>query len=169
MSCFMWSLRKLSDVSLQWFGKEVLTLATKANVDAMRKATLDVERFVKKSFTSPGTGKKSRRSGKGGNRLFHRASLPGQPPAIDTGVLRASVNSEVDVKGINVIGRVGSDIDIIKKRASSKGVHIKTQSGLQYGFFLEVGTTNIRARPWLRPALEKMSGHILKVFKRANS
>lgn len=160
----------MPDVAVKWFGKEVFTQATKANIAAMKIAAFDLERFIKKSgFTSPGTGKKSRRQGKGGNRLFHRASLPGQPPAIDTGVLRASINTDVKVKGSNVIGQVGSDTVLLKRASSSKGVHIKTQSGLQYGFFLEVGTVNMQPRPWLVPALQKMSGHILKVFRKANS
>jgi hypothetical protein len=60
---------------------------------------------------------------------FPPSSSPGQPPHRRTGRLRASVAYEVD----GMTGRVGTNV--------------------QYGRWLELGTSRVDARPWLRPAL----------------
>lgn len=164
----------MPDATVKWFGKDIMVLATKANVTAMKIAALDLERAVKKSFgtgaSRAGRGVLSRRSGRGKTAKFHRPSAPGFVPAVDTGVLKSSVNSDINMKGQNILGRVGSDLDKMKQGLISQGKSTNTQSSLQYGFFLEVGTDRgLEARPWLRPALEKMSGHILSLFKKANS
>ena len=70
----------------EWRGREIFTLATEQNLRAMNKAALLVERDVKMNFTKQGTGRKY---GK------HTASIAGQPPAIDIGVLHSSVISDV--------------------------------------------------------------------------
>lgn len=57
------------------------------------------------------------------------ASSPGEPPAKRTGHLRRSIAFEVD----GLVGRVGT--------------------GLVYARHLELGTSRIAPRPWLRPAL----------------
>lgn len=63
----------------------------------------------------------------------HRASAPGDAPAVDSGDLRRSI-------GVQKIGegryRVGTN--------------------LKHGLFLEFGTRRMAARPWLRPAAEKV-------------
>lgn len=57
------------------------------------------------------------------------ASSPGEPPAKRTGHLRRNIATEV----VGLTGRVGT--------------------GLVYARHLELGTTHIQPRPWLRPAL----------------
>lgn len=74
----------------------------------------------------PKTGRVYRRGS-----VTHRASAPGQPPATDTGALASSV-ARVDGKLEAAVG-----------------------TGLEYGKHLEFGTSTIKARPWLIPALEK--------------
>jgi len=61
-------------------------------------------------------------------------SAPGQPPAVRTGRLRGSIT-----------WRIGRD-------AVSPYVDVGT--AVAYGLFLEEGTRRMRARPYLRPALE---------------
>lgn len=56
-------------------------------------------------------------------------SAPGEPPHLQTGRLRASV--QIAVTGL--VGRVGTNLDV--------------------GRWLELGTRLTEARPWLRPAL----------------
>lgn len=70
-------------------------------------------------------------------------SDPGQQPHKDTGRLRASVSHEVDKATLT--GRVGTNVD--------------------YGKFLELGTVKMAARPWLRPALEKMRSTVIKILQ----
>jgi HK97 gp10 family phage protein len=73
----------------------------------------------------------------------HRASSPGQPPAVDTGRLRASITHEVEVSE-DITGRVGTNV--------------------VYSKFLEHGTSKMAARPFLFPALELSKGRIRDVL-----
>lgn len=68
----------------------------------------------------------------------HHPSLPGNPPAPDTGNLRESIRYEVHNDDGKVYGIVGS-----------------TQKKPDYGLYLEYGTSDgrIAPRPWLRPAM----------------
>jgi hypothetical protein len=147
---------------LAWFGREIFTRATEANVVAMEKSVVLVEENAKKIMgTGATSGKKSRRSGKGKSRKFHRPSAPGEPPAIDIGILKSSVAHKIEKKETSINGFVGSDIDHIRKRAGAG-------TDVQYGFYLEVGTVKMQARPWLRPALRQSENGILRNFKEAN-
>lgn len=137
---------------INWYGNKVFTLANKANVEAMHKAALLVEADTKKNFTLQGQG---RRYGK------HIASRPGEPPAIDTGILRASITNEVELKGVGVEGRVGPDIEYIAAKAP-------VGTNVEYGYYLEIGTSKMAPRPFLRPALRRTRRKVVKIFKEAN-
>ena len=139
-------------INVKWFGNRVFTLATEANVQAMHKAALLVESDVKQNFTLQGQG---RQYGK------HTASRPGEPPAIDTGVLRASMMSEVVKSGTNVTGKVGPDVEHIAAKAP-------VGTNVEYGFYLEMGTSKMQPRPFLRPALHRTRKKVVKIFKEAN-
>lgn len=79
----------------------------------------------------------------------HHPSLPGNPPAVDTGNLRQSIRYEVinEGEGKSVYGIVGS-----------------TQSDPNYAVWMEYGTSDgkIAKRPWLRPAMIKNNDWIRK-------
>lgn len=64
-------------------------------------------------------------------RRSHQASAPGQPPQSDTGVLASSVQWNTS----DLVGVVFTIKD--------------------YGKYLEFGTKNMAARPWLFPSLEE--------------
>ena len=142
-----------------WRGKQVFTLATEHNLIAMKKAALVVERDVKTHFTTDGTGRSSRRT-KTGKRHF--ASLPGQPPAVDTGVLRASIMGQAKIEGIGITGKVGPDIDHIRAEAPAG-------TDVEYGYYLELGTKKMKARPYLRPSLRRTAKKVKQIFDKANS
>ena len=118
----------------------------------MKKAAFLVEADVKKGFTLLGTGRTYGR---------HIASKAGEPPAVDTGILRASIMSEVKIKGSKVIGKVGPDIEHIKTKAEAG-------TDVEYGLYLEVGTVKMQPRPFLRPALRRQKKKIMRIFKAAN-
>lgn len=61
----------------------------------------------------------------------HRASAPGEPPMSDTGRLAGSVESK------------------------RQGLTAWVFTEVEYGRFLEFGTTKMDARPWLFPSLEE--------------
>lgn len=152
----------MSDVQIRWYGKEVFTVATAANVAAMKKAALMLQLYIKTHFTVPGMGRKTRRSGRGKSRKFHRASLPGQPPSVDTGILRSSMAHTVKKEGSGVTGEVGTDIDYIRTNS-------EIGTDVNYGLYLELGTVNMMPRPFLRPALKKNEAAIEAIFKAAMS
>lgn len=98
---------------------------------AQQRAALvaqELRNEIVEQLSQPGRGREYRR----GN-VTHRASAPGDPPAVDTGRLRGSI-------GVQRIGdghyRVGTNVD--------------------YAPLLEFGRRNQKARPFLRPALEKV-------------
>lgn len=71
-------------------------------------------------------------------------SRPGEPPHRRTGRLRASVAREVTWDESTVIGRVGSNV--------------------KYAKWLELGTSRMAARPWLRRALIETRNAIAKII-----
>lgn len=72
-------------------------------------------------------------------------SHPGDPPNADTGRLMKSIAFEVDDKTMSAV--VGTN--------------------LLYGKYLEFGTENMAARPWLVPALKSTSKKIGQIMKSA--
>jgi HK97 gp10 family phage protein len=100
----------------------------KAKVDrVLSKTGLNVVSYARKGMrASPATGITYQKSAS----VRHTASSPGAFPRIDTGTLANSVKM---VKGKNEVF-VGTNKD--------------------YGRFLEFGTVNMDARPWLFPSLE---------------
>ena len=85
-------------------------------------------------------------------RVPHQASSAGQAPADDTGELASSIFTELRRNLLRPSVFVGTDLD--------------------YGKFLEFGTKNMEARPWLNRAFKKMRPKILTLieveFRRAN-
>lgn len=75
----------------------------------------------------------------------HQASAPGEAPATNTGKLVGSITHEIDAnkRGGNVIARTA------------------------YATHLELGTKNMKARPFLFPALVSMRSRISKRFRKA--
>ena len=90
------------------------------------------------------------------------AAAPGKPPALDIGTLRTSIMSEVKLSGLSVDGRVGPDIEHIAAKAP-------VGTDVNYGYYLEVGTSKIAPRPFLVPALRRTRRKVVKIFKTANS
>jgi len=167
----------MSEFDLEWYGEEIYTLATKENIRAMKKAALIVEKEAKKIM---GTGAsradvklkrtKTSRSKKKKYRIaYHRPSAPGFPPNIDYGTLRASIGRNIEVSYGMVNGYVGQDIEKTDWEYQKRRGEIPSDDTVEYGYYLEVGTTNMAARPWLRPALRKSEKQILKAFREAHS
>ena len=148
------------DYNIKWHGQQFFVKATAANVRAMNTAANLVESDVKKSF------------GKGASRAFvkfrrtksgkyHRPSAPGFPPNIDLGALKSSIQSEISQRGNQITGKVGSDTSIM---ATEAGVG----TDVNYGLYLELGTSKMAKRPHLRPALNRNEAKIDNIFTKAN-
>lgn len=95
---------------------------------------LSMQNTIKRG--NSGDLRKTKKGLDGKRRKIHRPSMPGFPPAVDTGNLLRSIKMDVrSARGFEV--EVGSDI---KKP--------------EYPTFLELGTDKMAARPWLKPAVE---------------
>lgn len=89
---------------------------------------------VKLSFGTGPSGRTYQR----GNRVHVASAVPG-PPAVDTGLLRASIRQE----------RVGE-------------LHYRVVDGVEYGIYLEEGTEAMGARPFMAPAMDERRRVILR-------
>ena len=83
-------------------------------------------------------------------KIPHHPSLPGNPPAPDTGNLRNSIRYEIHAEPRSPYGVVGT-----------------TQKDPPYGQYLEYGTSKVAPRPWLRPAMEKNNEWIRQSIAKA--
>ena len=79
-----------------------------------------------------------------GIRVGLDPSKPGEPPKRVEGSLLRSITTQVEVTAQRIIGRVGTNIE--------------------YARFLELGTSRIRQRPYLRPALRKSQPALKKIL-----
>lgn len=138
----------------EWRSDELMSITTVVTLAAMKKATFLVNKDVKESLKSPGKGPLQTRyssgrspTGKVRKRVVN-VSLPGDPPALDLGPLLNSIQSLVITERLVIDGFI--------------------YSTLEYALPLELGTTNMRRRPFLRPALKRNRKKILKIFKEAN-
>ena len=75
----------------------------------------------------------------------HQASAPGEMPAIDTGALAASIQTDVQ---------------------KTKGT---VYTNMEYSEFLEYGTVNMEARPYMTPAAEAARGPFLRKLRNLES
>jgi len=83
--------------------------------------------------------------GKRSKARDHRASAPGQPPAVDTGRLWSSIG--VDVRNDGLAADIGPTVF--------------------YGKYLELGTKKMAPRPFMEPAMEANEGPFLRAIQAA--
>lgn len=104
---------------------------TQAEVQrALQRGALSIQnRAVEGIISPPKTGRKYR---KYRPPRIHQASAPGEFPAADTGRLHQSITSAVVV--------------------SPTSFQIEVASNVEYGAYLELGTSKMEPRPFLAPA-----------------
>lgn len=90
--------------------------------------------------SKPGKGRVYKRGS-----TTHRASAPGDPFASDTGTLIRGIETQEVNGGLGVL--VGTNVE--------------------YGPYLEFGTSKIAARPWLRPAYERNKAGATNAIRQA--
>lgn len=119
-------------------------LADAAASRGLQTALLQGERILKGDILSrPGTGRSYPR----GKDRVHVASAPGEPPAPDTGNLRARTQADTDLRhdGDDLTGRVVANVD--------------------YAEALEVGTERMAARPFLRTLARDHAEPLTRAFQ----
>lgn len=116
----------------------------------LRRRALDVEAAGKRLLSQHGSGRIYKRTKP--DRI-HQASAPGEPPAPDTGQLRAALGHTVDSDGVTLYADIGYGVDP-DTAAEREG----DTSIADVAKYLELGTRHIAPRPFLRPALLAAEG-----------
>ena len=122
--------------------KRLLKNPEKHLKNLVARSTAIVEGHAKQSIAS---GSPSGRTYTRGS-ISHIASAAGQPPATDTGFLVSNITSRVKTEGTTVIGQIVASAPYAKS--------------------LEFGTSNMSARPFMQPALNKNRAKINRIFKK---
>lgn len=116
----------------------------------LEATALEVESAQKVLLSQHGTGRtydttfwrdSQGRLRRGKARVPHQASAPGEPPAVDFGLLRASVGHIVATDETGLYAEVGSGAN-------------PAVPGVKYAIYLEQGTRFMEPRPWLAPSLD---------------
>jgi hypothetical protein len=115
------------------FGRDVMRTG-------IRAATLEAESILVDLLSQPGSGEIYPR-GKG---RYHRASAPGESPAVDTGELRRNRSTEVYETALGVVGTLSLDMD--------------------YAEALTIGTEHIEPRPSIDLIPLNYTKRLLNVF-----
>ena len=123
--------------------KRIVENPEKELMHLVQRSTTLVEGTAKESLLKGGTGITYQ---KYNPRRQHTASAQGEPPASDTGFLVGSISSNVKKRGTSVVGQI-------------------IASG-SYAPHLEFGTSTIRPRPFMQPALERNRPKIKRIFKK---
>lgn len=119
-------------------------------------------------LSKPGTGKVYRvaigkRNGRNLRaRGFHRASAPGNPPAVDTARLRNSWA----VSGPVQPGIHSSADGFVALRKTGLSIRLNYGSTVDYAEKLEYGSGKVAPRPYVRPVLTKIQSVAKSVFER---
>ena len=122
--------------------KRIVENPEKELMHLVQRSTTLVEGTAKESILSGGTGITYQ---KYNPRRQHTASAKGEPPASDTGFLVGSISSNVKKRGTSVVGQI--------------------IASASYAPHLEFGTSTIRPRPFMQPALERNRPKIKRIFK----
>lgn len=118
---------------------------------ALDASALKVQRDAKDSILrGTKSGKVYTRAGGQNLSATHRASDEGEAPANDTGLLVDSI----------IWDRDGLDARVFTRDADFSG-------GENYPSYLEFGTINMAARPFMRPALKKNQDYIVRQMQKA--
>lgn len=111
---------------MKWRGRQIEQQVKDKLNDNIGGTLNFLERYIKKSISKPKSGTKY-------PGMQVASSKAGEPPASQTGTLMRSITTEQDKQ--NIAGIVGTNV--------------------KYGKWLELGTKNIKPRPFLRPSIEE--------------
>lgn len=109
---------------------QVIAIIRRAARDGVAQGGLIIEAEAKRLLGLKGPGVRS---------------LPGEPPAVQTGNLRRSMATSVEERGNVIAAQIGPQAD--------------------YGAHLELGTATVAPRPFLRPALDEKAAEATKAIR----
>ncbi len=127
------------------------------------KIGFQLEADIKNSMVA-GTGR-TYMKGKNKN-IVHVASAPGEPPAVDIGRLRGSISTNWSASSLSR-GKVDSKAfpeDGIGKPGKRDNLFtVVVGTAVIYAPWLEMGTRRMAARPFVRPAFDRMKSRIARM------
>ena len=136
--------------------------------EGLAASQVSLATVIQRTLSRPGTGKLYRVNKGRGKRArnlrqsgFHRASSPGNPPAVNTNRLRGSWSIAIK-SGKDLLP--GMNIRIIKK-PNSLGYELG--SSVPYAPMLEFGTRRMKKRPYLKPSMAIVEKKLEKIFAEA--
>lgn len=161
----------MSDAKVRIEKLKIKAKLQEAALSALAASMVNSSALLKKQLSKPGTGRiyKIGKRKKNGRNLretgYHRASAPGHPPAINTATLIRSWAVE----------RVGVKEDSFAIITQTRDTSVlRLGSNVPYARILEYGgnagrrrRTTIKARPYIRPNLPRISKIVPKIFQEA--
>lgn len=161
---------------------KVMQTARVGLVNGLLSFQLAMSRDLRARLSKAGTGRVYRvAKGKARGRNlraqgFHRASAPGNPPAVDTGRLRqswaiGSLTKKVEINASQTFGRGKNqstqELAVVQYDYDKNGMRFTYGSNLKYARALEYGNLRrgLRSRPYVRPSIAKMSPQALKIVQ----
>ena len=145
------------------------------NPNAVHPQDLLCKKLIAIGFQMEADIKRSMKVGIGlKGRRGHRASAPGEPPAVDTGRLRASMSVNWTGSGM-IRGMVeskaspedGVGVENINKFGflTKPMFFVYVGTNVPYADFLEYGTSKMAPRPFLRPVYDKYRIRIASLLR----
>ena len=121
---------------LEWYGPEVEAKIQKGAERGIDAVAKSLVAGLKLKLGQPGSGRWYKKKPA-------RSSAPGEPPVAQTGRLRRSIQM---------------DVSQIRKLMARVGTNVK------YAPWLELGTSRMRPRPYMRPTLRLMRGRFRRII-----
>lgn len=154
--------------SFQWTGGgpgEVTRRVDDGVAQGMVGVSVVLSKLLRDQLSKPGTGRryrvaKGKKKGRNARaKGWHVASAPGNPPAANTGRLRASWTV---VSNANIGSTTTKNEGFASLNRTGNALVLTVGSNLKYAAALEFGSTRARiaARPYVRPVIAAMQGEV---------
>ena len=129
-------------ISAQWRpgNGEVIGRLRTAGAEAVARAAVYLHAKLLEALSVPNPGVRQ-----GRRTVYPNTSLPGQPPRLRTGWLRANVLYELDL--------------------SAGRARVGLGANAPYGLYLELGTRRMAPRPWLVATLTRVMPQLQAILK----
>ena len=154
-------------VDFKWNLLQLGRLINLTAAERMEVVCIGLVNDIKGSFGAaskmPAFKETGMRKRKGASKRWRQrnSSRPGDPPNVVTGTLRSSISYAISDGRTSGKGIFGSPKAGPESVVGVVGSHIQVPP---YPYHLEMGTSKMKARPFLRPALDRAIPYIKQIF-----
>lgn len=147
----------------QWNDKQILEKISLANSESVESGCMLITKDTKNSMKAGSYRPYKSRKGDGS---IHYSSQPGTPPAPDTRLLRGSISYQTsDGKSGGIEGPASQEDGIGKPSGDDLDIVGAIGTRRPEGYWLEISTPNMEARPFLGPQLANKKEIVKAIFK----